>query len=135
MYDVKVFCRTLCGMFESIANQKDIEFTSLFPDEDVVGYFDKNILEKILVNLLSNAFKFTPSGGIIRCTLVKKTEDEIEISIKDTGIGISKENVGKLFNRFISFLIQICKTAAELVCRLSANWSICIKEKLKWIAK
>jgi signal transduction histidine kinase/DNA-binding response OmpR family regulator len=103
LYDVKVFCRTLCGMFESIANQKDIEFSALFPEEDIVGYFDKNILEKILVNLLSNAFKYTPSGGYIRCTVVKKTEDEIEISIKDTGIGISKENIGKLFNRFMSF--------------------------------
>lgn len=64
-----------------------------------------------------------------------KTEDEIEISIKDTGIGISKKMSESYLTGLYLFLIQICKTAAELVCRLSANWSICIKEKLKWIAK
>jgi len=102
-YDLKKFSNAICGLFDSLAAQKEIKFDRIIPDEEITGYFDKDILDKILVNLLSNAFKFTPLGGEIHFVLSKDPDGGISISIKDSGIGISRENVKNLFDRFMSF--------------------------------
>ncbi len=62
-------------------------------------YFDKDILEKILGNLLSNAFKFTPEKGNINVNLISNNND-YEITVEDTGRGIPHEELGKIFDRF-----------------------------------
>jgi DNA-binding response OmpR family regulator/anti-sigma regulatory factor (Ser/Thr protein kinase) len=68
--------------------------------------FDRDKIEKIVVNLLSNAFKFTPDGGTIQLlTTIKKTATdkhavEVEIIVTDSGIGISPEETEKIFDRF-----------------------------------
>lgn len=102
-YNLKQFCVTLCGLFESFAIQKELEFEVQVPHQDIFGYFDKDVLEKILVNLISNAFKFTSPGGKISFILAAINEGDIEISVRDTGIGISRDNMENLFNRFMSF--------------------------------
>jgi len=63
------------------------------------AFSDKNMINLVLRNLISNAIKFTNDGGIvtIQCSEDKKKPDQIEISIVDTGIGISQENIKKLF--------------------------------------
>jgi DNA-binding response OmpR family regulator len=66
-------------------------------------YFDKDKLHKILNNLLSNAFKYTPKGGWIALSLEKITIDNREyaaIKVSDSGIGIPKEKTNKIFDRF-----------------------------------
>lgn len=61
---------------------------------------DINRLKQILINLLSNSLKFTKAGYI--CVYIKVVSiNMIQISIKDTGIGISQENIKKLFSRYI----------------------------------
>jgi len=102
-FDIKQFCLTLCGLFESLAAQKGIDFGIKVPEQEISGYFDKDVIEKIVVNLLSNAFKFTPSGGEISVSVAQKGKHEVEISIRDTGIGISQEQLAHLFERFMSF--------------------------------
>lgn len=66
--------------------------------------FDHDKLEKVLFNLLSNAFKYTHSGGRITITIEDKTTDYgrpmLQLGIRDTGIGISQENLPHLFSRF-----------------------------------
>lgn len=74
---------------------KEITLTSVF-GHDLIIYADKNMLNTVLRNLLSNAIKFTPRGGIIIVSGEIQDKDVI-ISIKDNGIGISKEHIGKLF--------------------------------------
>lgn len=77
-------------------------------DEDKIDiWFDRNKVEKILMNLLSNAFKFTNDNGEIKVEVIKEEvknekypEGCIRINVKDNGIGISEENIKKLFNRF-----------------------------------
>lgn len=63
---------------------------------------DPEAVEKIVMNLLSNAFKYTPSGQSISLSLFNKN-GEIAIQVKDTGIGISKDKQERLFKRFESF--------------------------------
>lgn len=103
LHDLKKFCTAICGLFDSLASYHGIEMKLDFPKEDMNLWFDKDIVEKILVNLLSNAFKFTPSGGEVQVKLTRKSEGELEIAVRDTGIGIPKENMENLFDRFLSF--------------------------------
>jgi len=88
--------------FASLAEQKKIKFSYNFPEEKRTTCFDQDKLEKILNNLLSNAFKFTPEGGEVKC-VVKLSDPEknlIEISIQDTGRGIPADQLDKIFDRF-----------------------------------
>ena len=90
--------------FRSPALEKNI--TMKFFAKEVQGYFlfDHEKLEKIIFNLLSNAVKFTTGPGEINLTL-EKTEDKygqsrLMLYVKDTGIGISKDNLPRVFERF-----------------------------------
>jgi signal transduction histidine kinase/DNA-binding response OmpR family regulator len=89
--------------FRSIAEQKNIliEFESV--QETICAWIDRDKLEKIITNILSNAFKFTPEGGMI--TLLVKAnkigdEEFALVKISDTGIGIPKEKLSRIFDRF-----------------------------------
>ena len=61
---------------------------------------DRVRLREILLNLLSNAVKFTPEGGSVRIDYARPRENTVEISVKDTGIGIAKENQAVIFENF-----------------------------------
>lgn len=116
-YEIKVsrgdlagFMKGLLMSFASKAEQKNIKLhLDLDPKTERPSfreqfYFDQNILEKIISNLLSNAFKFTPDGGEISlkaCLKTLKGEDKIlEICVQDTGIGIPEEKMPFIFDRF-----------------------------------
>jgi PAS domain S-box-containing protein len=60
---------------------------------------DRALFEKVLLNLLGNALKFTPAGGSVRVTL-SETADEFELSVQDTGIGIDEASHARIFERF-----------------------------------
>ncbi|MBT8384606.1 MAG: response regulator, partial [Bacteroidia bacterium] len=93
------FIRTQVFSFESMAERQNISLNTHFPEEPEEAYYDKDKLEKILNNLLSNAFKFTPSGGAINVevTIIKKN---LQIEISDTGKGIQKQEIDRIFDRF-----------------------------------
>ena len=89
--------------FEDIALEKDIKFLFLSPKNEFDAWFDNDKIEKILYNLLSNAFKFTPNGKGITVSLEKETvnnEDYAIIKVIDFGIGIPKEELVSIFDRF-----------------------------------
>lgn len=77
---------------------KAIKFSMQIP-EVLVVYMDKNLIERVLVNLIHNAIKFTPQGGEIKISCKKETAHAV-ISVTYTGFGIEKENVAKLFHEF-----------------------------------
>jgi PAS domain S-box-containing protein len=60
--------------------------------------FDKEKIKQVLMNLISNAIKFTPEGDIN--ISIKDQDEDIEVKIQDTGVGIAKEDINKLFNKF-----------------------------------
>ena len=98
--NIAQFVKGLAMEFESIAERKDISLKVLMEKEFVEAYFDKEKLEKIITNLLSNAFKFTPSGGRITVKLSETSTNQVEIIIRDSGIGIPKSELTKIFDRF-----------------------------------
>ena len=85
--------------FSSLAERKKIKLSFNSVEDNLNVYIDKDKIEKIVTNLLSNAFKFTPEGGRIDFT-VEKLISHAEIRIADNGIGIKKERLDKIFDRF-----------------------------------
>ncbi|MDD6795936.1 MAG: ATP-binding protein [Clostridiaceae bacterium] len=79
--------------------EKGIEFIFDTDVEEKIIECDKLDIERCVINLVSNAVKFTPSGGLIEVTL-KDLEDKVKISVKDNGEGISIENQKVIFDRF-----------------------------------
>lgn len=84
----------------NFANQRGIhlEFDTDLEEKIIAIDFDK--IEKVILNLLSNAIKFTNKGGKIS-VYVKEAENGIQISVKDTGVGIPKEKLESIFERFV----------------------------------
>jgi len=101
--DIVRFTRDIHSTFDDLAEEKQIEFRFLAEEESILCWFDPEKIDKILYNLLSNSFKFTPANGEIAMTIGKMKEDEkefVKISVVDSGIGISKENQERIFERF-----------------------------------
>ena len=93
------FIRKVMGNFESIAEEHDIDFLLETEKEELYLWADSDKLEKIIFNLLSNAFKYTPNGKSIRI-LVREDEKTISIAVQDQGIGIAENRRKSLFVRF-----------------------------------
>jgi len=80
------------------------------PQADIEISADPKKLKQIMFNLLSNAVKFTPDGGGVAVSAKRSAEDFIEISVKDTGIGIKPEDLSKLFQTFSQIESTLTKT-------------------------
>ena len=85
--------------FTSYAERKRITLNFNSSEDKIIVYVDKDKIEKIITNMLSNAFKFTPEGGRIE-VLVNRDEKYLTVSVSDSGIGIQKEKIPKIFDRF-----------------------------------
>lgn len=100
--DVIAFMREIYLSFNDIAEQRGMAFHFSPSMESYLMYIDKSSLDKIVYNLLSNAFKYTPAGGTIHFTV--RTDEEkktLVIEVADTGAGIPKDKQGELFKRFM----------------------------------
>lgn len=97
--DIVQFIRSIVFSFESLAERKHIHFRTHFPRSIEGAYFDRDKLEKILVNLLSNAFKFTPEHGEVAVRM-EDTGKTLKITISDTGNGMKAEESARVFDRF-----------------------------------
>ena len=92
--------REWVASFASVAESKNILLNLNIPEMPVIVYFDSEKLEKIVYNLLSNAFKFTPEGGSVSVAVEHSGDNQVQITVSDTGIGISQEDREKIFERF-----------------------------------
>ncbi|GAA3557323.1 hybrid sensor histidine kinase/response regulator transcription factor [Snuella lapsa] len=90
--------------FDELASAKDIDFTFGASSEDIEVWFDSTKLKKVIFNLLSNAFKFTPNNGKIALKLTNYKDADgkeyVKLKVKDNGKGIPKKNVKFIFDRF-----------------------------------
>jgi signal transduction histidine kinase/AraC-like DNA-binding protein len=98
--DVMRFLRVIFSSFTPLAERKKIDYIIKLPEKGFETTFDQDKIEKILYNLLSNAFKFTPEHGEIICKVKVGKENDLTISVKDSGEGIPQEMIGKIFDRF-----------------------------------
>lgn len=85
--------------FTEFAKDGGYIFTFSTSDEEILVYYDRNKLERVFYNLISNAFRYTPKGGIISIH-IKKEEKDIVIAIEDSGVGIAEEYIDKIFDLF-----------------------------------
>lgn len=93
----------ICHLFNNLADTANIEFRINYSFDRLELPIDKGMIEKTIFNLLSNAFKFTSVNGVIMVNLSKTVESSneyVKISVINTGEGISKENLDKVFDRF-----------------------------------
>ena len=86
-------------LFKLIAQKKSITISYEVPEEQVNVKAGEEELEKVLNNLISNAVKYTPTGGNISVVL-RLVDKQVTLRVKDNGIGISSEDVPKIFNEF-----------------------------------
>jgi signal transduction histidine kinase/ligand-binding sensor domain-containing protein/DNA-binding response OmpR family regulator len=105
--DIIEFIKEVAASFTDVAHQKQIQYVFESDTDSYITSFDHDKMERILFNLLSNAFKFTPFGGkiavilnIVNPAVFTGEQKNLEIKIMDTGIGIPKESQEKIFERF-----------------------------------
>jgi signal transduction histidine kinase/ligand-binding sensor domain-containing protein/DNA-binding response OmpR family regulator len=101
--DIVKFVKETVFSFSDLSEKKDIKLQFASSVEALETLFDQDKIEKILFNLLSNAFKFTPEHGHVDVDVALNDENEtkfITINISDSGIGIPEDKLDKIFDRF-----------------------------------
>lgn len=101
--EIVSFTNDICRLFNNLADSMNIDFKVNNSFDRLEIPIDKGMVEKIIFNLLSNAFKYTSLNGFIMVNLSKINEDEkeyIKLSVINTGEGISKENLNHVFDRY-----------------------------------
>ncbi|MEO7306442.1 MAG: ATP-binding protein [Ferruginibacter sp.] len=98
--ELDLFTADCVRSFEVAAKEKNIELC--FTARDITGFylFDEEKWSKIIYNLLSNALKFTPGGGLVSVSLFSSEKDNIQLEIKDSGPGIPADQQQRIFDRF-----------------------------------
>ena len=100
--DIVAFARNVCTSFVSLSDRKNINLTFYSSSPRIELLFDEDKMEKIFMNLLGNAFKFTLAGGRIDVSIELAGEDKsmLRIQVADTGIGIKDKDKKHIFERF-----------------------------------
>lgn len=91
--------RAIASAFEYLAQQKSVKYTVQIPTLDELLWYDQDVIEKITVNLLSNAFKYTEEAGEV-VIHVEADSQQLELSVKNTGEGIDNDEINKVIERF-----------------------------------
>jgi signal transduction histidine kinase/ligand-binding sensor domain-containing protein/CheY-like chemotaxis protein len=98
--DLVTLLRHIAAAYRSLAEEKNIKYFFYPEAAELIAPVDQGKLEKVVHNLLSNAFKFTPAGGEIIMHLKAQNSQWASISVKDTGQGIPEDELDKVFDRF-----------------------------------
>lgn len=99
-HNIVSFIKSLVLSFEPIATSRDITLEFNSSDDQIYTSFDPDRLEQAICNLISNAFKFTGSPGVITVDVMKEDEEFIQIRVGDNGPGIDAGDLSLIFSRF-----------------------------------
>lgn len=97
--DAVMFVKGICRMFDDAAESKEIAYSFESSEPAHAMFLDQQMIDKVVFNLLSNAFKYTPAKGTISVSL--SFTDVMTIRVADTGVGIPQEKREQLFSRFM----------------------------------
>lgn len=97
--DAVMFVKGICRMFDDAAESKEIAYSFESSKPAHAMFLDQQMIDKVVFNLLSNAFKYTPAKGTISVSL--SFTDVMTIRVADTGVGIPQEKREQLFSRFM----------------------------------
>lgn len=100
--DIVAYVRGICNSFLTLSEKKNVHLTFFSAMESLNMSFDEDKIGKVVMNLLSNAFKFTPEGGRVDVALEmsKELSGKLLIKVADTGVGIKDEDKERIFERF-----------------------------------
>lgn len=99
--DILPFITDILESYKTIAQKRNIDLRLFTSERDLPVWFDINMLDKVIFNLLSNAFKFTRDNGYVHINIKKSPDNaSVVITVEDNGIGMSEDVVNKLFNIF-----------------------------------
>lgn len=100
--DIVAYVQSICDSFLMLSEKKKVHLTFFSAVEALNMSFDEDKVGKIVMNLLSNAFKFTPDGGRVDVSLeiLKSLPETLEIKVSDTGTGVKEEDKDRIFERF-----------------------------------
>jgi signal transduction histidine kinase/CheY-like chemotaxis protein/ligand-binding sensor domain-containing protein/AraC-like DNA-binding protein len=102
--DLVDFVKQFEDLFDKLAQEKQIDFSIQSEKSELFMYFDNDKLYKVINNLLSNSFKFTPTGGTIKVRLSQPMENQnsdfVQLEVIDSGSGILEKDLPNVFNSF-----------------------------------
>ena len=98
--DLVQFLKEVVSSYESLAADKKIKYFFYPEAQELNMYLDNEKIEKVIHNILSNAFKFTKENGEVILYLKVENNQHVVISVRDTGIGIPDHQLNKVFDRF-----------------------------------
>jgi signal transduction histidine kinase len=98
-FNINEMIRKCIVKYEKLFLDKNLDVEVDFETDDEFVLADQDAIERVFTNLIHNAVKFTNDSGIISLG-TKRVKDKVEVYVKDTGIGISKEDIGYIFDRF-----------------------------------
>lgn len=145
--DISKMLQGLSTLFVPLSERNNQEFQRLIP-EGIAGFIDKDKLEKILFNLLSNAFKHSGKGAVIKFEVNHQPEGMLEITVANSGCMLKPEHLPAIFNKFyvsneqqtekfstgigLAFTHELVNLiAAEITVQLDQGWIIfCVKLQL-----
>ena len=102
LVDFPALMKDIYARWKLQSDRRHQDLQIFLPDSPVNIYADPDRVNQVLNNLLSNATKYTPEGGKIKIELQDR-KDRVDVSVSDTGIGIAKENLPKVFSKFQQF--------------------------------
>ena len=97
--DIAAVIRQACEIFQPIAEDKNVRLSHRAAEKTLI-FGDTRMLQRMLSNILDNGVKYTPSGGKIKVSLTESESRDLVISVNDTGVGISKADLPRIFERF-----------------------------------
>ncbi|PKP12977.1 MAG: hypothetical protein CVU08_07735 [Bacteroidetes bacterium HGW-Bacteroidetes-3] len=98
--NIVLYLKNLFFSVESFAEKRNISLHFISDEIDIQAIFDSEKMEKIMMNVIANALKFTPENGNITLTIQRKNKETLSICVCDSGIGVEQDAISRIFDRF-----------------------------------